>query len=63
MRRVCVTQKEEDKKSAGPKASKNHQQRLENIVKQTTVESRVRRTNTDMLLAAGKSLLLWINTA
>uniref|UniRef100_A0A669BKR3 Chromosome transmission fidelity protein 18 homolog n=1 Tax=Oreochromis niloticus TaxID=8128 RepID=A0A669BKR3_ORENI len=29
-----------DKKSAGPKASKNHQQRLENIVKQTTVESR-----------------------
>lgn len=32
--------KEEDKKSAGPKASKNHQQRLENIVKQTTVESR-----------------------
>ncbi|XP_006810554.1 chromosome transmission fidelity protein 18 homolog, partial [Neolamprologus brichardi] len=32
--------KAEDKKSAGPKASRNHQQRLENIVKQTTVESR-----------------------
>lgn len=41
-----MTQKAEDKKSAGPKASRNHQQRLENIVKQTTVESRVRRTNT-----------------
>uniref|UniRef100_A0A672GVH7 Chromosome transmission fidelity protein 18 homolog n=1 Tax=Salarias fasciatus TaxID=181472 RepID=A0A672GVH7_SALFA len=29
-----------EKKSAGPKATSNHQQRLENIVKQTTVESR-----------------------
>uniref|UniRef100_A0A096LX22 CTF18, chromosome transmission fidelity factor 18 homolog (S. cerevisiae) n=1 Tax=Poecilia formosa TaxID=48698 RepID=A0A096LX22_POEFO len=32
--------KEEEKKSAGPKPTKNHQQRLENIVKQTTVETR-----------------------
>ncbi|XP_017291014.1 chromosome transmission fidelity protein 18 homolog isoform X2 [Kryptolebias marmoratus] len=31
--------KEEEKKSAGPKPSRNHQQRLENIVKQTTVET------------------------
>nr|XP_057946609.1 chromosome transmission fidelity protein 18 homolog isoform X2 [Doryrhamphus excisus] len=29
-----------EKKQAGPKQSKNHQQRLENIVKQTTVETR-----------------------
>nr|XP_061779038.1 chromosome transmission fidelity protein 18 homolog [Nerophis lumbriciformis] len=28
----------EEKKSSGPKQNKNHQQRLENIVKQTTVE-------------------------
>lgn len=43
----CVTalQKEEGKKSAGPKLSRNHQQRLESIVKQTTVETRVRNTN------------------
>ncbi|XP_044047514.1 chromosome transmission fidelity protein 18 homolog [Siniperca chuatsi] len=32
--------KEEEKKSAGPKPTRNHQQRLENIVKQTTVETR-----------------------
>ncbi|XP_014828091.1 PREDICTED: chromosome transmission fidelity protein 18 homolog [Poecilia mexicana] len=32
--------KEDEKKSAGPKPTKNHQQRLENIVKQTTVETR-----------------------
>ncbi|XP_068607262.1 chromosome transmission fidelity protein 18 homolog [Brachionichthys hirsutus] len=31
---------EEKKKSAGPQATRNHQQRLENIVKQTTVETR-----------------------
>uniref|UniRef100_A0A3P8RNE1 Chromosome transmission fidelity protein 18 homolog n=1 Tax=Amphiprion percula TaxID=161767 RepID=A0A3P8RNE1_AMPPE len=30
----------EEKKSAGPKPARNHQQRLENIVKQTTVETR-----------------------
>uniref|UniRef100_A0A3Q3VTU1 Chromosome transmission fidelity protein 18 homolog n=1 Tax=Mola mola TaxID=94237 RepID=A0A3Q3VTU1_MOLML len=32
--------KQEEKKSAGPIATRNHQQRLENIVKQTTVETR-----------------------
>uniref|UniRef100_A0A3P9JAE9 Chromosome transmission fidelity protein 18 homolog n=1 Tax=Oryzias latipes TaxID=8090 RepID=A0A3P9JAE9_ORYLA len=32
--------KKEEKKSAAPAAIRNHQQRLENIVKQTTVESR-----------------------
>ncbi|XP_040002529.1 chromosome transmission fidelity protein 18 homolog [Xiphias gladius] len=32
--------REEEKKSACPKPTRNHQQRLENIVKQTTVESR-----------------------
>ncbi|MED6250580.1 hypothetical protein ATANTOWER_031513 [Ataeniobius toweri] len=32
--------KEEEIKSAGPKLTRNHQQRLENIVKQTTVETR-----------------------
>uniref|UniRef100_A0A3P8RR01 Chromosome transmission fidelity protein 18 homolog n=1 Tax=Amphiprion percula TaxID=161767 RepID=A0A3P8RR01_AMPPE len=32
--------KQEEKKSAGPKPARNHQQRLENIVKQTTVETR-----------------------
>ncbi|XP_037546232.1 chromosome transmission fidelity protein 18 homolog [Nematolebias whitei] len=32
--------KEEGKKIAGPKPTRNHQQRLENIVKQTTVEAR-----------------------
>ncbi|TKS68478.1 Chromosome transmission fidelity protein 18 -like protein [Collichthys lucidus] len=32
--------KEEEKKTAGPKPTRNHQQRLENIVKQTTVETR-----------------------
>ncbi|XP_026216490.1 chromosome transmission fidelity protein 18 homolog [Anabas testudineus] len=30
----------EEKKSTGPKPTRNHQQRLENIVKQTTVETR-----------------------
>lgn len=35
-------QREEEKKGTGPKTTKNHQQRLENIVKQTTVETRVR---------------------
>lgn len=39
-------QKGEEKKSAGPKPIRNHQQRLENIVKQTTVETRVRHSNT-----------------
>ncbi|XP_038141254.1 chromosome transmission fidelity protein 18 homolog isoform X1 [Cyprinodon tularosa] len=34
------SKKEEEKKSAGPKPTRNHQQRLENIVKQTTVEAR-----------------------
>ncbi|XP_028254914.1 chromosome transmission fidelity protein 18 homolog [Parambassis ranga] len=32
--------KAEEKKSSGPKPTRNHQQRLENIVKQTTVETR-----------------------
>lgn len=32
--------KEEEKKSVGQKPTRNHQQRLENIVKQTTVETR-----------------------
>ncbi|XP_070683798.1 chromosome transmission fidelity protein 18 homolog [Pempheris klunzingeri] len=32
--------KEQEKKSAGPNPARNHQQRLENIVKQTTVETR-----------------------
>uniref|UniRef100_UPI0037E8DE2C chromosome transmission fidelity protein 18 homolog n=1 Tax=Semicossyphus pulcher TaxID=241346 RepID=UPI0037E8DE2C len=32
--------KEAEKKSAGSKATRNHEQRLENIVKQTTVETR-----------------------
>ncbi|XP_008282622.1 chromosome transmission fidelity protein 18 homolog [Stegastes partitus] len=32
--------KQEEKKIAGPKPARNHQQRLENIVKQTTVETR-----------------------
>ncbi|KAM8771635.1 chromosome transmission fidelity protein 18 homolog [Acanthopagrus schlegelii] len=32
--------KAEEKKSVGPKAPRNHQQRLENIVKQTTVETK-----------------------
>ena len=43
---VCVVQKEEDKKSSGPKPTRNHQQRLENIVKQTTVETKVTHSNT-----------------
>ncbi|XP_054879093.1 chromosome transmission fidelity protein 18 homolog isoform X2 [Poeciliopsis prolifica] len=32
--------KEEERKTPGPKLTRNHQQRLENIVKQTTVETR-----------------------
>ncbi|CAG5928696.1 unnamed protein product [Menidia menidia] len=40
LRRNPVVQKEDEKKSAGPKPIRNHQQRLENIVKQTTVETR-----------------------
>lgn len=43
---VCVSQKQEEKKSAGPQPARNHQQRLENIVKQTTVETRVRHQHT-----------------
>uniref|UniRef100_A0A3B4G8Z9 Chromosome transmission fidelity protein 18 homolog n=1 Tax=Pundamilia nyererei TaxID=303518 RepID=A0A3B4G8Z9_9CICH len=46
--------KAEDKKSAGPKASRNHQQRLENIVKQTTVESRVRLHSKPVCVSAGE---------
>lgn len=38
-------QKQEEKKNRGPKPTANHQQRLENIVRQTTVEARVRRHN------------------
>lgn len=38
-------QKQEEKKNRGPKPTTNHQQRLENIVRQTTVEARVRRHN------------------
>uniref|UniRef100_A0A7N6B0S1 Chromosome transmission fidelity protein 18 homolog n=1 Tax=Anabas testudineus TaxID=64144 RepID=A0A7N6B0S1_ANATE len=40
---AAVTPREhnmEEKKSTGPKPTRNHQQRLENIVKQTTVETR-----------------------
>ncbi|XP_071387570.1 chromosome transmission fidelity protein 18 homolog [Centroberyx affinis] len=40
---ICVMQKQEPKKSTDPKPARNHlnhQQRLENIVKQTTVETR-----------------------
>uniref|UniRef100_A0AAX7UWK9 Chromosome transmission fidelity protein 18 homolog n=1 Tax=Astatotilapia calliptera TaxID=8154 RepID=A0AAX7UWK9_ASTCA len=40
--------------SAGPKASRNHQQRLENIVKQTTVESRVRLHSKPVCVSAGE---------
>ncbi|KAL6110944.1 chtf18 [Pungitius sinensis] len=35
-----VKQREAEKKSAGPTSTRNHQQRLENIVKQATVEIR-----------------------
>lgn len=44
MLHVFVVKKEEERKNAGPKPTRNHQQRLENIVKQTTVETRVRCT-------------------
>uniref|UniRef100_A0A3B4UYE1 Chromosome transmission fidelity protein 18 homolog n=1 Tax=Seriola dumerili TaxID=41447 RepID=A0A3B4UYE1_SERDU len=37
---VVTECKEKEKKSAAPKPTRNHQQRLENIVKQTTVETR-----------------------
>ncbi|XP_072240869.1 chromosome transmission fidelity protein 18 homolog [Leuresthes tenuis] len=40
MQRRNPAPKEDVKKSAGPKATSNHQQRLENIVRQTTVETR-----------------------
>lgn len=46
MLHLCVLQKEVEKKSMGLKPTRNHQQRLENIVKQTTVETRVRWTQT-----------------
>ncbi|KAF7223516.1 chromosome transmission fidelity protein 18 homolog isoform X1 [Nothobranchius furzeri] len=39
-RNPAAAAKEEEKKSAGPKPTRNHQQRLENIVKQTIVEMR-----------------------
>uniref|UniRef100_A0A7N6F7A8 Chromosome transmission fidelity protein 18 homolog n=1 Tax=Anabas testudineus TaxID=64144 RepID=A0A7N6F7A8_ANATE len=35
-----INSNKEEKKSTGPKPTRNHQQRLENIVKQTTVETR-----------------------
>lgn len=38
-----VVQKPEEKKKRGPTPTTNHQQRLENIVRQTRVEARVRR--------------------
>ncbi|XP_037621189.1 chromosome transmission fidelity protein 18 homolog isoform X1 [Sebastes umbrosus] len=40
LQRNPAVQREDDKKSAGPKPPRNHQQRLETIVKQTTVEIR-----------------------
>ncbi|KAM3623089.1 uncharacterized protein V6R79_006821 [Siganus canaliculatus] len=40
LQRNPAAAKKEEKKSSGPKVSRNHQQRLENIVKQTTVETR-----------------------
>ncbi|XP_039639163.1 chromosome transmission fidelity protein 18 homolog isoform X1 [Perca fluviatilis] len=40
LQRNPVVHKEDEKKRAGPKPVRNHQQRLENIVKQTTVETR-----------------------
>ncbi|XP_034446911.1 chromosome transmission fidelity protein 18 homolog isoform X3 [Hippoglossus hippoglossus] len=39
-RNPAALQKKEEKKSAGPTSTSNHQQRLETIVKQTTVEIR-----------------------
>ncbi|KAL7405364.1 hypothetical protein ABVT39_027802 [Epinephelus coioides] len=40
LQRNPAAQVVEEKKSAGPKPTRNHQQRLETIVKQTTVEAR-----------------------
>ncbi|XP_062420773.1 chromosome transmission fidelity protein 18 homolog [Pungitius pungitius] len=40
LQRNPPTQREAEKKSAGPTSTRNHQQRLENIVKQATVEIR-----------------------
>ncbi|XP_051242642.1 chromosome transmission fidelity protein 18 homolog isoform X2 [Dicentrarchus labrax] len=40
LQRNPVVKEKEEKKIAGPKPTRNHQQRLENIVKQTTVETR-----------------------
>ncbi|XP_034743491.1 chromosome transmission fidelity protein 18 homolog [Etheostoma cragini] len=40
LQRNPVVHKEDKKKRAGPNPVRNHQQRLENIVKQTTVETR-----------------------
>ncbi|XP_075889618.1 chromosome transmission fidelity protein 18 homolog [Nelusetta ayraudi] len=40
LQRNPVAKREEKKISAGPQPTRNHQQRLENIVKQTTVETR-----------------------
>ncbi|XP_059199343.1 chromosome transmission fidelity protein 18 homolog [Centropristis striata] len=39
-RNPAAQQKQAEKQNAAPKAPRNHQQRLENIVKQTTVEAR-----------------------
>lgn len=38
-----MSQQQDKKQNRGPKPTSNHQQRLENIVRQTTVEARVRR--------------------
>uniref|UniRef100_A0A7N6AK69 Chromosome transmission fidelity protein 18 homolog n=1 Tax=Anabas testudineus TaxID=64144 RepID=A0A7N6AK69_ANATE len=60
----------EEKKSTGPKPTRNHQQRLENIVKQTTVETRPevdffgRGPNTSCLVPSGeKCAVLAMGTA
>lgn len=47
-------QKQEEKKNqTRPKPTTNHQQRLENIVRQTTVEARVRRHNHSFIWVRG----------
>lgn len=46
-------QKQEEKKNRGAKPTTNHQQRLENIVRQTTVEARVRRHNHAFIWVSG----------
>uniref|UniRef100_A0A3Q2E8R2 Chromosome transmission fidelity protein 18 homolog n=1 Tax=Cyprinodon variegatus TaxID=28743 RepID=A0A3Q2E8R2_CYPVA len=60
-----VKGQKEEKKSAGPKPTRNHQQRLENIVKQTTVEARVRECQNDLfpLPAGEKCAVLSMGTA